>query len=65
MTDQPKTQDRQTGSDVRLWKTEQTGSEVRMQDLEQTGQNQGTCQDGGRRADKKGGQNTGPRVDRK
>ena len=66
MTDQPKTHDRQTGSDVRIWKkTEQTGSDVRTQDLEQIGQNQGTYQDGGRTADKKGGQNTGPRADRK
>ena len=53
-------------SDVRIWKkTEQTGSDVRTQDLEQIGQNQGTYQDGGRTADKKGGQNTGPRADRK
>ena len=66
VTDQPKTHDRQTGSDVRIWKkTEQTGSDVRTQDLEQIGQNQGTYQDGGRTADKKGGQNTGPRADRK
>lgn len=65
VTDQPETHDRQTGSDVRMWETEQTGSEVSTQDLEQTGQNQGICQDGGRTADKKGGQNTGPRADSK